>query len=51
VLVGGPKLKIFSAVLRECASVMRLVVDEKLHANGDNRLSAVVVLAIYVYIG
>jgi hypothetical protein len=33
------------------ASVLRLVVNEKFHTNGDKRLSAVVILFIDVSIG
>ena len=51
VLTGSPKHKSFSAVIYECASALRFGVHKQLHANGDERFSAVVILSIDVEIG
>ena len=41
----------FFAVLRKCPSTLRLVVDERLHADGYKWFGAVVVLPVDVGVG
>ena len=51
VLEGRSQHKTFFAVLRECLSVLRLVVDKRFHDDGDKGFGAVVVFPVDVGIG
>ena len=51
VLEGRSQHVTFFAVLRECPSALRLVVEERFHADGDKGFGAVVVLPVDVGIG
>ena len=48
VLEGRSQHETFFAVLRECPSTLRLVVDKIFHADGDKGFGAVVVLPVDV---
>ena len=51
VLEGRSQHETFFAVLHKCPSALRLVVNERFHANGDKGFGAVVVLPVDVGIG